>query len=238
MRERSDARAGFSMLEAVAAVALTATIVMALSVIAAQWLPNWRRGFEGLQQSDLLAVALERMSEDLSAAEYVTPSSDAHEPLFEGDADAVTFVRSAIGPDSFPHLEVVRFAKVDHEGGPAMSRTRAAFTPFAPGAGPRRYPFGDEVALLRAPLRVVFAYAGADRVWASSWRGRTGLPEAVRISVRDADRGAALVASTAIRLKVTAQAAPKLEAQAAPQGAPQPGAPPAAPGSAARSRSD
>jgi general secretion pathway protein J len=231
MSSEAKGRAGFSMIEALAAVALTATIVMALSAVASQWLPNWRRGFAVLQQSDLLAVALERMSEDLSAAEYVTPASDARAALFEGDASSVIFVRSAIGPDSYPHLEVVRFADAKEAGGAAMTRTRAAFAPFAAGGGVRSFAFGDQVPLVRAPLRVLFAYAGPDRVWLDSWKGRPGPPDAVRISVRDASAGGALAASTAVRVKVTAPAAPKQEAQAAsgaasPATAPDSAAPP------------
>ena len=223
---------GFSMVEAITAVALTAAIVMALSAVAGQWLPNWSHGFAGLQRADILAAALERLCDDLSAAEYVTPSSDATEPLFEGDASSVTLVRSAIGPNSFPNLEVVRFAEVNGDRGPTMSRTRARFAPSAPGVGPRAFVFGDQVAMVRAPLRVSFAYAGPDRVWVNSWRGHPRLPDAVRITVRDAGAGGALAASTAVRVKVTAQAAP-LVAQGGSQSAPPP-TPQTAPGAATK----
>ena len=60
--------AGFSLIEAVATLALTATIIMALSSVAGQWLPNWRRGFVDLQRADLLGVGLERIVDDLSVA--------------------------------------------------------------------------------------------------------------------------------------------------------------------------
>ncbi len=111
-RAKPEARvAGFSLIEAMAALALTATIVMALAAVTGQWLPNWRRGFVDLQRADLLGVGLERIVEDVSAAEYVTPRADAPTPLFEGDSTTVIFVRSAIGPNSHPHLEVVRLAR-------------------------------------------------------------------------------------------------------------------------------
>ena len=123
-----------------ATLALTATIILALSSVAGQWLPNWRRGFVDLQRADLLGVGLERLVDDLSAAEYVTPSAGAPAPLFEGDASSVMFVRSAIGPDAYPHLEVVRLAEIKEDRGLAMVRTRARFAPTAPrrpGAGYR-----------------------------------------------------------------------------------------------------
>src|SRR5208282_1116200 len=220
-RAKPDAlRAGFSLIEAMAAIALTATIVMALSSVTGQWLPNWRRGLVDLQRADLLGVGLERIVEDVSAAEYVTPSADAPAPLFEGDSSAVIFVRSAIGPNSYPHLEVVRLAQTTDDRGLALTRTRAPFAPMAPGASARPIPFGDAVALIRAPFRVSFAYAGRDRIWVDSWKSQPHLPDAVRITVRDAVGNRVLAASTAIRMKVSAQGVPKLEAPANAANAP------------------
>ena len=102
--------AGFTLLEAMLAVALTAAIILALATVTAQWLPNWRRGFEGLQRADILSLGLERIVADISSAEYVTPSGGTPQPLFYGEALSVTFVRSALGPDASPHLELVRLA--------------------------------------------------------------------------------------------------------------------------------
>ena len=115
-------RAGFSLVEAMAAVALTASIVMGLSSMTGQWLPNWRRGFVALQHADLLGLGLERLVEDISAAEYVTPWGGAPTPLFEGDASEVIFVRSAVGPNSYPHLEVIRLAEINDDRGREVAR--------------------------------------------------------------------------------------------------------------------
>jgi general secretion pathway protein J len=179
-----DARvAGFSLIEAMATLALTATIILTLSSVAGQWLSNWRRGFIDLQRADLLGISLERLVDDLFAAEYVTRS--AATPLFEGDASSVMFVRSAIGSDGYPHLEVVRLAEIKEDRGLAMVPTRACFAPTAPkppGAPAQPIAFGDPVTLIRAPLHISFAYAGPDRVWLPSWKGWEQLPEAVRVS--------------------------------------------------------
>jgi general secretion pathway protein J len=224
-RANSDSLvAGFSLIEAMAALALTAIIIMALSSVAGQWLPNWRRGFVELQRADLLGVGLERLVDDLSAAEYVTRSGGAPAPLFEGDASSVMFVRSAIGPDAYPHLEIVRMAEIKEDRGLAMVRTRARFAPTAPRAPAQAIAFGDPVTLIRVPFHISFAYAGPDRVWLPSWKGREQLPEAVRISVRDTVANRVLAASTVARVRVTAPGAPKLQAQANAGGAlPQPG---------------
>jgi general secretion pathway protein J len=206
--------AGFSLIEALAALALTAAIVTSLSFLTGQWLPNWSRGFLDLQRADLLAIGLERLVEDVSMAEYVSPSADAPSPLFEGDASSMTFVRSAIGPDSYPHLEVVRIAEAKDDRGLVLARTRAPFAPQPQGRAASSFAFGAPVALIRAPFRVSFAYAGTDRVWVASWKGQERLPDAVRITVRD-EANPRLAVSTAVRLKVAAPGVPKLEAQAA-----------------------
>jgi general secretion pathway protein J len=217
-RANSDASvAGFSLIEAMATLALTAIIILALSSVSGQWLPNWRRGFVDLQRADLLGVGLERLVDDLSAAEYVTRSAGAPAPLFEGDESSVMFVRSAIGPDAYPHLEVLRLAQIKDDRGLAMVRTRARFAPTAPtdpGAPQLPIAFGDPVTLIRAPFHISFSYAGPDRVWRSSWKAREQLPEAVRITVRDMVANRVLSASTVAQIRVTAPAALKLEAQA------------------------
>jgi general secretion pathway protein J len=214
-RANSDSSvAGFSLIEAMATLALTATIIVALSSVAGQWLPNWRRGFVDLQRADLLGIGLERLVDDLSAAEYVTPSAGAADPLFEGDASSVTFIRAAIGPDAYPHLEIVRLAEIEEDRGLAVVRTRARFAPTAPGAKPKAIAFGDPVTLIRAPFRISFSYAGPDRIWLPTWKGRERLPEAVRISVRDTIANRVLAASTVARVRVTAPGAPKSQAQA------------------------
>jgi general secretion pathway protein J len=228
-----DARpsvAGFTLLEAMLAVALTAAIVLALATVTAQWLPNWRRGFEGLQRADLLSLGLERIVADLSSAEYVTPSEAMPQPLFYGQALSVTFVRSALGPDSIPHLEVVRLAETVDDRGFAIVRTRAPFTPLPQGAPATQpatqYAFADPVVLVRAPFRISFAYAGPDRTWVNSWGPRDQLPDAVRVSVRDWPSDQVLAASTAAQLKVAAKgpAAPPAGQQGLPGS---PGQPPA-----------
>jgi general secretion pathway protein J len=211
-RAHSDSLvAGFSMIEALATLALTATIILALSSVAGQWLPNWRRGFVDLQRADLLGIGLERLVDDLSAAEYVTRSADAAGPLFEGDASSVMFVRSAIGPDAYPHLEVVRLAEIKEDRGLAMVRRRARFAPTAPRPAAQTISFSDPVTLIRAPFHVSFAYSGADRLWLPSWKGRKELPEAVRITVRDTVANRVLSASTVARVRMTAPGAPKPE---------------------------
>lgn len=201
-RRSLRANSGFTMIEATAALALTAVIVLTLSTIAGQWMPNWRRSFVATQRAGMLELGLERIVADLAAAEFVTAGADLSAPLFDGQPLSVTFVRSSIGPNAAPRLEIVRLAETIDARGFALVRTSAPFAPTAPSAPP--YDFDNPVVLARAPFRIAFAYAGPDRRWVDAWRGVDRLPNAVRITVRDAASERVLAASTAVQLNVAA----------------------------------
>jgi len=196
--------AGFTLIEALAAVVLMGVVVAAFATVTAQWLPNWNRGFARAQRSELLDVALARLVADLSAAEFIPPDRGSEGPLFEGSELGVTFVRSGLTPNAPPGLEIVRIAETADRQGPTLVRSRAPFVPIATAAQSQ---FAYPVVLLRAPYRVTFAYAGQDRVWRNAWVGGTVLPAAVRVTVRDAATQRALSVSTATMIHAEIAAA-------------------------------
>src|SRR5262249_61050606 len=82
--------AGFTLFEALVAVALMGLILGALATVTSQWLPNWNRGLARVQRSEQVAIALDRLAADLGAAEHVFPNSKIRRPLFDGSELAVT----------------------------------------------------------------------------------------------------------------------------------------------------
>jgi general secretion pathway protein J len=58
--------------------------------------------------------------------------------------------------------------------------------------------------LTHFPFHVSFGYAGHDRQWVETWTANAHLPDAVRVTVRDAESGVVLAVSTAALMKVTA----------------------------------
>lgn len=190
-----SAISGFTLVEALVATALMGVVLAALATVTAQWLPNWNRGFVRVQRSELLAVALDRIVADLAAAEFISPGRETRPPLFEGAELSVTLVRSALGPNTRPGLEIIRIAETSDRQGPALVRSSA---PFAPGASATaQFHFGDPVVLLRAPYRASFSYAGQDGVWKGRWQDARELPSAVRLIIRDAATHQTLSVSTA-----------------------------------------
>src|SRR6202021_4190607 len=90
--------AGFTLIEALAALALTGLVLSALANITSQWLPNWNRGIERIQRSEAIGLALQRIGADLAAAEYVPASREQRKPHFDGSELSAMFVRAASGP--------------------------------------------------------------------------------------------------------------------------------------------
>ena len=205
-QKRSMSVAGFTLIEALISTVLMASILSALAVVTAQWIPNWNHGFAHVQQNELASLGLERIIADLTAAEFIPPTGDAKGPLFDGSALSVTFVRSALGPNTRPGLEFVHFAETADSRGLAVLRTHAPFLPVS-AAGLEQLRFADPVVLMRAPYRVSFSYAGPDRVWQQNWRGAKELPTAVRVTVRDAATSQLLAMSTAGIVHIDAPAA-------------------------------
>lgn len=201
------AQAGFTLFEALVGVALMGLILSLLAVVTAQWVPHWQAGFFRLQRAELVGLGLDRLTSDLASAEFIAPIG-GDQPLFYGASSSVTFVRTPLGPrltaSLANDLEIIRYADKPDAGG--LLRSRTAFAPQASQAvRTDDFEFSDSNLVIRSPLKISFAFAGPDRVWADEWTG-TGLPAAVRISVRNAQSGELLAVSTATPLHINAPA--------------------------------
>jgi general secretion pathway protein J len=203
VRRALAGEAGFTLIEVLVATLLMTVILAALATVTAQWLPNWNRGMTRVQRAERLALGLDRIVADLSVAEMMPINADAKAPLFEGSELAVTFVRTAVGPNTRPGLEIIRLVEKADSQGLAMVRERAAFAPMPRDAQIR---FADQVVLIRSPFRVTFSYAGPDQVWQPNWRGQMQLPDRVRIAVRDDATGQMLAVSSAAIIHISAWA--------------------------------
>lgn len=189
--------AGFTLIEALIATALMGVILGAIATVTAQWLPNWNRGMGTVQRSEILGLGLERLVADVAAAEFIPGGREFQLPVFDGTELSMTFVRSALGPNSRSGLELVRIAEIGTDRGPQLVRARTRFVPVTADTVNNQPSFGDPVVLIRAPYRVTFSYAGRDKVWRNQWRGASELPKAIRVQVRDAATDRLLQVSTA-----------------------------------------
>jgi general secretion pathway protein J len=203
--DRRDGEGGFTLIEALVALALTGLVLSALANITAQWLPNWNRGLDRIQRSEMIGITLQRIADDLAAAQYVPVGGDNTKPLFAGSERSVIFVRTVLGPNAGPGLDVVRLSETSDQGGLATVRSRMSFRPMPPESASDRLHFGEPVLLLRAPYQLSFAYAGDDQAWQGSWRDPAKLPSRVRLTVRDSSNGRAISTVAVIHVQGSAQ---------------------------------
>jgi general secretion pathway protein J len=209
--ERARGRHGFSLLEALVALALMGLVLAMLGTVTARWLPTWNIGFARLQRADLVGLAIERIAADLASAEFLSLARTRQGATFDGTASSVVFVRSALGPNAVEGLEIVKIAEQSDGDGFALVRSRAPFALLGQddlgqdnfgqdnfgqeSSGQQSLDqvvdsasiaFTDKITLLRSPFRASFAFAAVDLEWKDLWRGVPVLPSAVKITIEDA----------------------------------------------------
>jgi len=203
----ASGESGFSLLEALVAVALMGVLLAMLSTITGHWMANWKTGFDRVQSADLLGLGIDRIAADLAAAEYVSLGGGDAKTFFEGTDKSVTFVRSAIGPNAAAGLEIVRLSEDDDARGRVLVRAGAPFALVtAQAVDTGAVEFTNPIVLVRPPFRVSFAFAGHDRVWQDTWQDDKKLPDAIRVIVRNSLTNEILPISTATGISVNAPA--------------------------------
>lgn len=190
---------GFTLIEALVALAIGGFVIATLATVTGQWMRNWQVGLPILQRSQSLVTGLDRIVADVASARFMPAGATGF--VFTGEPTAITLVRQTLPVENPGGLEVVRLAALPGGGDVTLARSRSPL-PF--GSSLATPTDSAPVTLLRQPQAVRFAYADADQAWQTSWRTPARLPRFVRIEVVDRRSGRAMLPPMVVRLHADA----------------------------------
>jgi prepilin-type N-terminal cleavage/methylation domain-containing protein len=194
-----DRQAGFTLLEVLAALAITSVIIAGSATLIHQVALNFDRGAHSMDRVEALALASDRLAGDFGAARFVVWPDD-HTAAFEGGPGKVSFISAAGVGAGLPGAraggeELVTLTIEDTDGVTRLVRRRAAW----PGPQVRFGDLqpGDSVVMIEGRLDAAFAFGALGQdgklTWSDGWTGKPTLPRLVRINLHDRDTGADLL---------------------------------------------
>jgi general secretion pathway protein J len=174
---RRSRRAGFSLIEMLAALAIAGAVFAVIAEFSGRLLLNWNRSETTISVMEMITRGLGRMGSDLSLALPMSPpGSDGTITYFSGDPTHLTFVASTGFGVGDRGLELLNFSMNDNKDDFYLVRTRA------PVSNPPSE-FKDAVLLLHGRMQVRFAYRDASGQFVDTWNKRPNLPTAVAVQV-------------------------------------------------------
>ena len=201
---RDDRRAGFTLIEVLAALAVASVIIIAMAALIHDVARHFDRGTRGAQEAERLILAVERLAQDFNSARFVGWTSESGTAVaFTGEQAAgnkparIAFVGNA-GIMAGPQGEEVVTLTVERDGDVTrLVRRRAAW------AGPRLQlrledvPPQDAVVLIEGRFDIAFVFGliapNGALAWTDSWIGQAMLPRYVRLILRDRTTGSDLL---------------------------------------------
>jgi general secretion pathway protein J len=177
LRPRSNPRAGFSLIETLAALAIAAAIFAVISEFSGRMLLNWNRSGDTIAVMEMLTRGLGRMGTDLTLALPMSPpGTDGSTVYFDGTPDHLSFVAATGFGVGDRGLELLNFSMVDNKDDFYLVRQRA------PVSNPPSQ-FKDPVMLLHGRMQVRFSYRDRTGQFVETWNKRPDLPGAVGVQV-------------------------------------------------------
>lgn len=188
---RDQTRQGFTLVEMLAALAVAASAIAALTIAVGVAVATWSRGNTGAEFVDTVGRATARFGDDVaSLMPWRFALGNEDRVLFSGDAREVIFAAIAqTGYFGQPRLRLVSYRAIKSPGGYTIQR-RVARMP----ADPKRLGnviWTDPVDLLTDVATPRFAYYTPDQrgsTWTDTWQGGSTLPRVVRLSFTVGDR--------------------------------------------------
>ena len=202
---RTDPRAGFTLIEVLAALVVTGAFVAAVLPYATRLATHWWVGEATVEAADGWMQAVNRMGDDVAQAlPYGLGGSDGGaEAAFRAGPDGIAFVRPTLGDGV--GLEAVSYEVRPSPAGNALVRRSRRFDPMAFG----RDVGGASATLLDGPFRFRIVEVAADGTRRRDWAPADGMPAAVELSAAATGRAPVPAAPVLMPIPARAPAAAK-----------------------------
>jgi len=190
---------GFTLIEVLAALAISSVIIAATVTLIHMVARNFDRATRGVDAADSLMLAVQRLASDFSAARYTVWTTQTGFALAfkaeraDGEKPArIVFVSERRSESETLKDEVVSLTIEQTDETTRLVRRRAAWT--GPDLSIDHLSPQDAVVLLEGDLDISFRFGwlapGRGLVWNTTWIGETTLPRFVRLVLRDRATGA------------------------------------------------
>lgn len=204
MRDRCG---GFTLIETLAALAITAVILVAAAGLVHDFVMGFDRGTRTITTADRLVLAVERLAGDFAAARFAPKAVDAGSGVAftagEENSGRLTFVSGA-NIAAGPRGEEIVSLTIE----PAGDLTRL-IRRRAPWRGPSGR-FGeitpqDPVILIEGNYDMSFSFGKANpegrMTWTPNWPDTKSIPQSVRLVIRDRTSGIDILPRAEFRLR-------------------------------------
>jgi general secretion pathway protein J len=175
---KSRIRAGFSLLEVMAALAITTLLILAFTPLVRQVLATWTRGIEVAGSVELWSRGLRQIRRDLRHAVSWTGYGDLSDLLtFRGNETSMSFPVAAEMEGKTYGLEMLLITVTRAQNGWSLVRRRAPIT------GSTYTAFTDPVVLLSGPYKYFLRYYDRSGRETLSWGNRADLPARIVLTI-------------------------------------------------------
>jgi general secretion pathway protein J len=174
---RSDRRAGFTLLETLAALAIAAAALAIIGDFAMRALRNWHRGDTAMAAMEMITRGVGRLQTDLALSLPISvPGGDGAAVLFKGDANGFVFASATGFGTGNRAVELIQITTYKDRDELALVRNRGPVTNPQPE-------LRDPVVLMKGRMQVRFSYRDHNGKTVPTWVEQRELPTAVAVEI-------------------------------------------------------
>jgi hypothetical protein len=210
-------REGFTLIEALSALAIASVIVIASTALVHNVALFFDRGTRGVTDAERLMLAVERLSADFSSARFISrrdgdSASAAFTATLNGNGGRANVIFVGAGRDQSgrrPDDDIINLTVEEDGEIRRLVRRRATWS--GPSTRFEEVRFEDPVILIEGRLDISFLFGrvmpNGTLAWYANWTGESEPPRYVRLLLRDLATGTDLLGESDFVVRANAPAA-------------------------------